>query len=103
MAGILVMTTQAKAPIKTHLRLLALLSGLLPYSGAVLVTMTHNLLWITLAGVFVCALAAAGAYYVRTSYGSANGKSMLVVDLMLFPVYYAFAAVVVRYMFLRHG
>lgn len=61
---ILTVMNQAKAQITARLRLLAIVSGLLPYSGGLLVIFTRDLLWLGIAGVIICSLAAAGAYAV---------------------------------------
>ena len=95
------MTDQPKPQIATHQKLLAIVLGLVPCSGGVLVLITSNLLYLVVAGVILCTIAAAGFYALSKPGNLETAKARLVVNLILFPIYYAFAAIIVYYGFLH--
>jgi hypothetical protein len=61
--------------------------------------LTRKLLWLALAGAFICAVSTAVAYFVRRSLDATNAKTMLMAEPVLFGTYYVFACVIVRYVF----
>lgn len=95
------MDNKTEAPVSARLKALVILTGLAPYSGAVFVMFTQNVVWLSVAGVIVCTLAVVARHAVRKSRNSPTASSMLAVDVLLIPVYYVFAVVIVKYMFLR--
>jgi hypothetical protein len=97
------MRNSAKVRLYAPLRVVALLTGFLPYLGGLLVMLTRNLLWLAIAGAFIVGISTVAAYFVRRSLDSANAKTMLLVEPLLFGIYYVFACVIVRYVFLRRG
>jgi phosphate starvation-inducible membrane PsiE len=80
---------------------LALATGVLPWAGGLLVTVTSNILWLAVAGVLICGASTTGAYLMRKTSDPVRAKYMLIVDAMLFGIYFVFSAVVIRYVFLR--
>jgi hypothetical protein len=84
-----------------RLKLLAILSGLLPYVGGFLVLITRNILWLAFAGVLICGVSTTGAYIVRRSRDPVSAKYWLLVEPILFGTYFVFVAVTIRYMFLH--
>ena len=96
------MDNKTKPSISGGVKVLVVLTFFLPYLGGAVVIVTHNLLWLAVAGVILCAISATIAYFVRKSFDSDRAKSTLIADCMLFPCYYVFAAVMVYYVFLHH-
>jgi hypothetical protein len=95
------MTNQIDPSKSTRFKLLAIISGLLPWFGGLLVTLTRSVARLALAGVLICLLSSTGAYLLRKSRDPVSAKHWLIVEPLLFGCYYLFAVALVRYVFLR--
>jgi hypothetical protein len=95
------MTNQIDPSKSTRFKVLAIFSGLLPWFGGLLVTLTRSIFWLALAGVLICVLSSTGAYLMRKSRDPVSAKHWLIVEPVLFGSYYLFAVVLIRYVFLR--
>jgi len=81
--------------------LLALATGVLPWVGGLLVTVTSNIRWLAVGGVLICIVSTTGAHLMRKASDPGYAKYMLIVDPLLFGTYFVFSAVIIRYVFLR--
>jgi len=80
---------------------LAIFAGVLPYLGGLLVTLTRNILWLTLAGALICVISTTGAYLVRKSRDPVGAKQRLIIDPSLYGFEFVFTVVLIRYVFLH--
>jgi hypothetical protein len=99
------MANQTERPKATVLQVfLALFAGLLPYVGAALVvTLTRGIGWVALASAAICVISTSAAYAMRKSTDPVNAKQRLMIDPALYGSEFAFTAVLIRYVFIRHG
>lgn len=81
--------------------LLAIVPGLLPYLGGLLVTVTRNVGWLAFAGALICVVSTSGAYFVRKYRDPVSAKQRLIVDPMLYGFEFIFTAILIRYMFMH--
>ena len=95
------MTNQIDPSKSTRSKLLAVFSGLLPWSGGLLATLTRSVLWLVLAGVLICVASSTGTYLLRKSRDPVSAKHWLIAEPLLFGSYYLLAVDVVHYVFLR--
>ena len=95
------MTNQIQRSTSTRSVVLALFSGLLPWFAGLLVIVTHNILWLAVAGMLVCVSSATGMYLLRRSQGRPNAKQWLIAEPILFGCYYVVSTVLIRYVLLR--
>lgn len=79
----------------------AVVCGLLPWFGGLLIVATRSITWLAVAGVAITVLSTTGAYLVRKSRDPIGAKHWLIAEPMLFGCYYLFALVLVRYVLLR--
>jgi hypothetical protein len=83
---------------------LALFAGLLPYvGGALVVTLTRGIGWVALAGAAICIISTSAAYAMRKSSDPVRAKRRVMIDPALYGSEFAFTAVLIRYVFIRHG
>lgn len=88
----------------TRSQIVAALSfGLLPYIGGLLVIITRNILWLTVAGAVICIASTTGHYLLRKITDPVYARHRLIADPILFGSEFAFTAILVRYVFMRSG
>jgi hypothetical protein len=80
----------------------AIFCGLLPYLGALLVILTRRISWLVLAGAAICVISTSAAYTLRKSTNPVAAKQRLMVDPLLYGFEFAFTAVLIRFVFMRH-
>jgi hypothetical protein len=99
------MANQTERPKATVLQVfLGLFAGLLPYvGGALVVTLTRGIGWVALAGAAICIISTSAAYAMRKSSDPVRAKRRVMIDPALYGSEFAFTAVLIRYVFIRHG
>jgi len=90
----------ASKPTRTQI-IVALSFGLLPYIGGLLVILTRNIFWLTVAGALICIASTSGHYFMRKISDPVYAKHRLIVDPILFGCEFVFTAVLIRYLFMR--
>lgn len=96
------MVNQAEQPKPTRTQVFgAILCGLLPYLGGLLVILTRRIGWLALAGAGICVISTSGAYTLRKSSDPVRAKQRLVVDPLLYGFEFAFTAALIRYVFMQ--
>jgi hypothetical protein len=98
------MVNQTERPKPTRTQVfVAIVCGLLPYLGGVLVTLTRRIGWLALAGAAICVISTSAAYTLRKSTNPVKARQRLLVDPLLYGFEFAFTAVLIRYAFMQHG
>jgi hypothetical protein len=96
------MANGLEAPKRTRSQLfLTIFSGLLPYFGGLLMTLTRNIGWLAFAGALICVVSTSGAYFVRKYRDPVSAKQRLIIDPMLYGFEFVLTAVLIRYVFMR--
>lgn len=99
------MVARTERPKATVLQVfVALFGGLLPYvGGGLLVTLTRGIGWLALAGAAICVTSTSAAYAIRKSTDPVRARRRLMIDPVLYGSEFAFTAVLIHYVFMRHG
>jgi hypothetical protein len=96
------MLSQIARPKPSRLHLLAAICcGLLPYLGALFVTVTRQIGLLVLAGVAISAISTLGVYFLRKSTDAVTAKQRLMIDPLLYGSEFSLTAVLIRYVFMR--
>jgi hypothetical protein len=81
-----------------------LFAGLLPYvGGGLLLTLTRGIGWLALGGAAICVISTSAAYAIRKSTDPIRARRRLMIDPVLYGSEFAFTAVLIHYVFMRHG
>lgn len=97
------MVNQTERPKPTRTQLFgAILCGLLPYLGGLIVILTRRIGWLALAGAAICVISTSAAYTLRKATDPVTAKQRLMVDPLLYGFEFAFTAALIRYVFMRH-
>lgn len=98
------MVNQTERPKPTRTQVFgAIVCGLLPYLGGLLVILTRRIGWLALAGAAICVISTSAAYTLRKSTDPVRAKQRLMVDPLLYGFEFALTAGLIRYGFIRHG
>jgi hypothetical protein len=90
------MANQTERPKATPFKVfVAISSGLLPYVGGLLVTLTRRIGWLALAGVAISVISTSSAYALRKSTDPVRAKKRLKIDPLLYGSEFAFTAVLI--------